>query len=82
VALDREPSQKRRNFGGAHLGRVRLSVEHDVTANPLDIRLLGPAAVMPRPDEVPHPIQKLELGARSSVWKRHDLWCLLRIGRG
>ena len=82
AALDREPGQKRRHFRGAHLGRVRLSMEHDVAANPVDIRLLGPAAVVPRSDDVPHPIQELELGASATVWRRDDLWCLLRVGRG
>jgi hypothetical protein len=47
-----------------------LVVEDDVPANPVDIRVLSSGAVMPRPDEVPHPIEEFELGW--SVWKRDD----------
>ncbi len=67
VSLDCEPGQKRRDFSGAHLGRVRLSVKHDVTVNPVDVRFLRPAAVMPRPYGVPYPIE--ELRRRSMSWR-------------
>jgi len=71
VSLDCEPGQKRRDVGGARLGRMGLFVEDDVTTNPVDIRSLRPAAVMPRPYEVPHPIE--ELGARACFWQRNDV---------
>jgi hypothetical protein len=77
VSLDCKPGQKRRDVGGAHLGRMRLFVEDDVTTNPVDICFLSAAAVMPRPYEVPHLIEELDLGARSSFWKRDDARWLL-----
>jgi hypothetical protein len=59
---------------------MRLFVEDDVPTNPVDIRFLGSAAVMPRPYEVPHLIEELELGARSSFWKWDDAPWLLSSG--
>jgi hypothetical protein len=57
-----------------------LVVEEDVPTNPVDIRFLSAAAVMARPDEVPHLIEELELGLQPSVWKRDDARCRLSSG--
>jgi hypothetical protein len=35
------------------------------TASPVDVRLLGPAAVMPRPNGKPHAIEELQIRARA-----------------
>ena len=78
MSLDREPCQKRRDVSRAHLGRMRLLMEHDVPADPVDIRLLGSMAVVPHSYEVPHPIE--ELRPRSAPWKRDDVRCLWRMG--
>jgi hypothetical protein len=42
----RERRQERRDFRRAHLGGVALAVEEDVALGPVDVRLLGPAAVV------------------------------------
>ena len=54
LPLDREPREKRRNFRCAEGRWVLLPVEHDVTTNPVDVRLCGPPAVMTRLNGVPH----------------------------
>ena len=59
MTLDREPRQEPREFGGTHFGRVPLSVEQAVSANPVDVRLLGPRAVVSCPYEMPHSIEQL-----------------------
>ena len=55
-----------------------LPVEHDVAANPVDVRIFGPRAVMSRPNRMPHLIEELRPGSNRS--KRDDVRCLLRIG--
>lgn len=45
----------------AHLRRVSLPVEHDETADPSYVCLLGTAAVVPHPDGLPHLIEQLGL---------------------
>jgi hypothetical protein len=46
--------QERLDLGRAERSRVPLAVEKDEAFNPLDIRLLGPDAVMLEPDLVAH----------------------------
>ena len=54
----RQPGQKRGNLRGAHCRRMRLSVEHDGAPDPINVRLLGPAAVMANADRLAHPIHQ------------------------
>ena len=50
MARDREIGQKSLDFRRAHRRRMALAVKMDVASNPVDIRLLGPDAVMLQPD--------------------------------
>jgi hypothetical protein len=59
LSLDRELREKRRNVQGTQGRGVLLPVEHDVPTNPVDVRLFRPRAVMPRPNRLPHLIEKL-----------------------
>ena len=77
-SLDREPRQKPRNGRRAKGRWVLLLVEHDVPTNPVDVRFLGPRAVVTRPNRMAHPIEKLRAG--SHVWKRDDVRHLLSVG--
>ena len=67
VLVDGEKRQKPRDFGDAHLGRMRLAVEKNVAADPMDVRLLGAAAVMTGADRVTNPIEQ---PGRSRVHRR------------
>jgi hypothetical protein len=59
--VDGEKRQKPRDFGDAHLGRMRLAVEDDVAADPVDVGLFGPPAVMPGTNRIAHAIEQLRL---------------------
>ena len=56
--LDGQRRQEGRDLAGAHLGGVPLAVEEDEPPDPVDVRLLGPPAVVPRADGLPNPIEK------------------------
>jgi hypothetical protein len=58
VSLDREMGQKRLDMRASHFARVPAPIEHDIAADPVDIRLLGAYAVVPEPDSIPHPVQQ------------------------
>jgi hypothetical protein len=58
LALHGEGRQERGDFGGAHLGRVALAVEEDVALDPVDVRLLGAAAVVADADGLAHAVEK------------------------
>jgi hypothetical protein len=59
VLVDREKRQKPRDFGDAHLARMRLAVEEDVAADPVDVGLFGPPAVMPGTNRLTHAVEQL-----------------------
>lgn len=44
-------------MGRTEFSRMPFPVKEDVLPNPVDIRLLGPAAVVPRPNGVAHLIE-------------------------
>src|SRR5262249_25753195 len=47
AVTDCERGQEGRDFRVAHLRGMALAVEEDVALDPVDVRLLGPAAVVP-----------------------------------
>jgi len=40
---------------------MALSVKEDETADPVNVSLLSANAVMPQPDDFPHPVHELRL---------------------
>ena len=56
-----ERGQEGGDLGGAHLSRVALAMEEDVTRDPLDVRLLGASAVLPGADGLADPVEKPRL---------------------
>ena len=58
LVLHGQRRQEGRDLSGAHLGGVPLAVEEDEPPDPVDVRLLGPPAVVPRADGLPNPIEK------------------------
>ena len=71
-SLDREPRQKPRNGRRAKGRWVLLLVEHDVPTNPVDVRFLGPRAVVTRPNRMAHPIEKLRAGSQRLEARRRS----------
>jgi hypothetical protein len=53
-----ERRQERGDFGRAHLSRVALVVEEDVPLDPVDVRLLGAAAIVPGADGLAHAVEE------------------------
>ena len=51
-------AQKGADLLFAHLDRVALAVEKDKSADPSNVRLFDPDAVMPHPDSVSYPVEK------------------------
>ena len=58
---NRERRQEGRDFRGAHLGRMALAMEEDVALDPVDVRLLGPAAVVACANRVTNAVEELRL---------------------
>jgi hypothetical protein len=58
LAVNGERRQERGDFGGAHLSRVALAVEEDVPLDPVDVRLLGAAAVVAGADGFAHAVEE------------------------
>jgi hypothetical protein len=65
--VDGEPREKRDKLGRAHRRRVLLLMKEDVPPNPVDVRLLGPATVVPQTYSSSHAIE--ELRRRPTFWK-------------
>jgi hypothetical protein len=60
---NRECRQEGRDFCGAHLGGMALAMEEDVALDTVDIRLLGPTAVMACANCVTDAIEELDAAA-------------------
>jgi hypothetical protein len=50
LPVDGQRGEELGDLWSPHLGRVALAVEEDVAPGPAHVRLLGPAAVVARPD--------------------------------
>ena len=48
-------------------------VKDDESPDPVDVGVLGPPAVVPCSDSIPHAIEELRL--RSRLGERNDRWC-------
>ncbi|MBI2187338.1 MAG: hypothetical protein HYU37_09520 [Acidobacteria bacterium] len=59
VLVDREKRQKPRDFRDAHLGGMCLAMEEDVAADPVDVGLFGPPAVMAGTNRLAHAVEQL-----------------------
>ena len=70
-AVRGQPAEKRRDLRCAKLSGMPPAMEHNEAPDPMDIGVLGPPAVVPRPYRVPHPIEQLR--ARPGVGERNDL---------
>ncbi len=57
--VDGEPREKRDKLGCAHCRRVLFLMKEDVSPNPVDVRLLGPAAVVPQAHSGSHAVEEL-----------------------
>jgi hypothetical protein len=53
-----ERRQERGDLGCAHLSWVTLAVEEDVPLDPVDVRLLGAAAVVSGADSIAHAVEQ------------------------
>ncbi len=62
MAFGREVTEQYPDLRLAQLERVPLGVEEDEAPNPVNVRLLGPRAVVLPPDREPHLVE--ELGSR------------------
>src|SRR5262245_450948 len=62
LAVDGERGQERGYFGRAHLDRVPLAVEEDVPPDPVNVGLLGAAAVVPGADGLADAVEESWLG--------------------
>ena len=58
LVVNGERRQERGDLGGAHLGRVALAVKDDVPLDPVDVRLLGSAAVVAGADGLAHAVEE------------------------
>ena len=63
MAFDGEGRQELGDFSGAHLRRVSLAMEHDITTDPVDVRLLGPTTVVTGANRVTHSIEQFRSGS-------------------
>jgi len=59
--LDRERGQELGDLGSAHLHGVALTVEKDVTLDPVDVRLLGGTAIVANADILSDAVEKARL---------------------
>ncbi|MEA2624675.1 MAG: hypothetical protein QOD06_720, partial [Candidatus Binatota bacterium] len=66
VPLDREVREELLDLLRAHLRWMTLPLIDDESADPRDVRLLGPGAPVPRPERVSHDIEK----PRSAIGSR------------
>src|SRR5262245_16668296 len=57
--VDGEPREKRDKLGCAHCRRVLFLMKENVSPNPVDVRLLGPAAVVPQAHSGAHAVEEL-----------------------
>src|SRR3989442_13656455 len=58
MAIHRERGEEAGDLQRAHLGRVPLAVEQDVSPDPCDVGLFGPAAVVTGADGFPDPVEQ------------------------
>ena len=58
LPLDSQMREKRVDLASSHGGRVTLSMKENETLRPAEVRLLGAAAVVARPDGSANPIEK------------------------
>src|SRR3989442_1864705 len=65
LLADGERREKGTDFRGAHLRRMPLPVEKDVALDPMDVRLLGAAAVVAGAAGLPRPVARAG-GVRAS----------------
>jgi hypothetical protein len=59
VPSHRQVRQERRDVCGSQIGRMTLAVKYDVSADPMNVRLFGPPAVVPCADGSSHTIEQL-----------------------
>jgi hypothetical protein len=57
--VDGEPGEKRDKLGCAHGRRVLFLMKENVSPNPVDVRLLRPAAVVPQAHSGAHAVEEL-----------------------
>lgn len=65
---DCEARETVRDLGLPHIEEMALVVVKDEAADPTDVRVFGPAALVPGPDRSTHAVEKPRLG-RSPPWK-------------
>jgi hypothetical protein len=70
--LDSEMSEKVGDFFLAHVVRVAFAMKENVTANPIDIRLLGADRIMFYPQMPPNSVEQLWRGSDCGCGGRHD----------
>ena len=58
MLFDGQPGEKRRNLRCAELPRMPPVMEHDEAPDPMDVGILGPPAVVPRPNLGAHLLEK------------------------
>jgi hypothetical protein len=66
VVVDRQGAQEGRELGRAHVGGVALAVEKNVAADPRDVGVLGPPAVVAKAEGEANSIQQAGLGRRGA----------------
>ena len=67
IALHRQMAQKRLHLRHAHITRVALAMKQHKAARPIDIRLLGANAVMPRAQVNAHALEQLGRARRGGA---------------
>jgi hypothetical protein len=74
----RKPRQECCDLGGFHRRRMLLVVKDDESPDPVDVRVLGPPAIVPCSDSIPHAIEKLRW--RSRLGRMNDRWGRETVG--
>jgi hypothetical protein len=69
----RKPRQEYPDLWRSHRRGMLLAVKDDESPDLLNVGVLGPPAVVPRSDSIPHTIEELRL--RSRLGERNDRWC-------
>jgi hypothetical protein len=65
VAIDCKVTQEAIDFCGSHLGWMPFAVEKDESADPLEVSLFGPQAVMVDPQDISDRFEQLRLLSRT-----------------